>query len=260
MSGALHTRARLSVLTGSAPWLGADFWFCPEFFWRNPRGKPEPAVLSLTLPTDSPHVLEREALAGLCNEQGDAEGADAMDGVREALRSRLAQALWQGAPVRTSPGVRLVPVEQARWPEALPAEVSPDHALDRLDIERPQVPAAMGMLQAALNEKPVKERLFSDLLRMPAAGGGWELARLELSYEGPQIDAGALLSYVLAWEGRSVPLSHWADVLASELMGACKPTKLSLVLRVARRQGVALTSWRTNYPQQPPAWALWHLQ
>jgi NADPH-dependent 7-cyano-7-deazaguanine reductase QueF len=118
----------------------------------------------------------------------------------------------------------------------------------------------MGMLQAALNEKPVKERLFSDLLRMPAAGGGWELARLELSYEGPQIDAGALLSYVLAWEGRSVPLSHWADVLASELMGGCKPTKLSLVLRVARSQGVALTSWRTNYPQQPPAWALWRLQ
>jgi 7-cyano-7-deazaguanine reductase len=254
MSDVLHVRPRLPVPAGTAPWLGADFWFCPEFFWRNPRGKPEPGVLILTLPTDSPAVLEREGLAALCTVQ------DSADGVREAVRSRLAQALWCGAAPRTLPGVQWMSAAQARWPEWLPPDVSPDHALDRLDIERPQAPAAAGMLQAALDEKPVKERLFSDLLRMPAAGGGWELARLELSYEGPQIDAGALLTYVLAWEGRSVPLSHWADVLAGELMGACKPAKLSLVLRVARRQGVAVTSWRTNHPQQPPAWALWRLQ
>ena len=239
--------ARPAPAAGMAPWLGADFWWCPPVAWSGDH------TLWLTLPVDSPWALDPAHATVIL--AGDWAGADT-DTLRAGLRAQLQTRLWGDGPVRSSAGVRLGPPDEA--PATVRALESADACLDRLDVDAPAAPASADMLQAAWDEKPVSEHLFTERLCVPDGQGGWVRARLALDYSGPQIGPGSLMAYVLAWRHRQVPLPLWADALASDIAQRCRPSRLSLQLHLASADGeVAVSCWRTNHPQQSPAWARW---
>jgi 7-cyano-7-deazaguanine reductase len=249
MSVALGRHPRPVPAAGTAPWLGADLWWCPPRVWSGPQ------ALWLTLPVDGPWALEPAHAPALLAGDWAAQAGDS-DALRAGLRSHLHTLLWAGGPARSSAGVRLSPPEQA--PAAVPRPESPDACVDRLDVDAPTVPASADMLQAAWDEKPVSEHLFTERLCMPDGQGGWVRARLALDYSGPQIAPGSLMAYALAWRHRPVAMPLWADALASDIAQRCRPSRLSLQLHLASADGgLAVSSWRTKHPQQPPAWARW---
>jgi 7-cyano-7-deazaguanine reductase len=212
-------------------------------------------ALWLTLPVDSPWALNPAHAPALLASEHLAWNSDA-NALRASLRSHLHSLLWGEGAVRSSAGVRLGAPNET--PAAVRAPESADACLDRLDVDAPAAPASVDMLQAAWDEKPVSEHLYTERLCVPDNGGGWQRARLSLDYSGPQIEPGRLMAYALAWRHRSVALPLWADALASDIAQRCRPSRLSLQLHLASADGdVAVSCWRTNHPQQPPAWARW---
>lgn len=241
---------RLEVIgPGVRPCLGADFWWYPL------TTRSSPAALWLTLPADSPWALD-----ALCDGTAELMASVASvhdpEALRATVKAQLQTLQWRADRARSAVGVRLASLDDQ--PARLVSPVSTAACIDRLDVSAPDQPAHPDMLQAAWDEKPVSEHLFTERLRMPNGRGGWVHARLSLDYSGPHIEPGSLVTYALAWRRRRVPLPLWVDALAIDIAQRCRPSRLSLQLHLASADGgVAVSGWRTNHPQQPPAWARW---
>jgi 7-cyano-7-deazaguanine reductase len=148
-------------ITGSVPFLGADLWTAFELSWLNPRGKPQVAIAHITIPCESTHIVESKSFKLYLNSFNNSR-FDSADTVRERIRTDISAAIWQGGPVRSAAGVRLL------LPELFDCE--PVHELeglsiDRLDVECTRYQPAPELLSAALHEQPVTETLTSDLLK-----------------------------------------------------------------------------------------------
>jgi 7-cyano-7-deazaguanine reductase len=249
MSDTIGLCRRPEPVPGVAPWLGADFWWCPPALWGAPPGS---GAAWLTLPVNSPFALSPTHAPALLA----GSWVEAPDALRTQLRAHLQTHLWGDRVALSAPGVRLGAIDEA--PSNVNAPDSTDARLDRLEVDTPTAAANADMLQAAWDDKPVSEHLFTERLCMSDGRGGWLRARLSLDYSGPQIEPGSLMAYVLAWRHRSVALPLWADALASDIAQRCRPSRLSLQLHLASTDGgLAVHSWRTNHPQQPPVWARW---
>ena len=49
-------------LTGTLPFFGIDIWNAYEVSWLNLRGKPQIAIATITVPADSPNIIESKSL------------------------------------------------------------------------------------------------------------------------------------------------------------------------------------------------------
>src|SRR5690349_4624129 len=122
----LPKRAELG-LHGAAPFFGADLWTAFELSWLTPRGKPQVAIAQVTVPCETPNIIESKSFKLYLNSFSNT-AFDSADAVRDRLRADLAEALWRGADRQASIGVRLV------LPEAFDQE--PVHELDGLSLDR----------------------------------------------------------------------------------------------------------------------------
>ena len=55
-------RTHLGLTEGKLPFLGADLWTGYEVSWLNPKGKPQLALLQLTVPCETPNLVESKSL------------------------------------------------------------------------------------------------------------------------------------------------------------------------------------------------------
>src|SRR6478736_4444548 len=99
-------RAELG-LASALPFFGADLWTAFELSWLNPRGKPQIAIAYLTVPCESPNIVESKSLKLYLTSFSNTVFASA-DEVRERLRVDLAEAAWRDGEGSGSVGVRLV--------------------------------------------------------------------------------------------------------------------------------------------------------
>jgi len=50
-------RAEIGI-AGDPPFFGADLWTAYELSWLNPRGKPQVAIAHITVPCETPNIVE----------------------------------------------------------------------------------------------------------------------------------------------------------------------------------------------------------
>ena len=117
-------RAELGI-TGTPPFFGADMWTVFELSWLNLRGKPQVALAHITVPCESPHIVESKSFKLYLNSFNNTRFADARD-VRERIRADINAAVGTGVGVKTL-GPELFDREEV-------AEMSGLN-LDRLDVE-----------------------------------------------------------------------------------------------------------------------------
>ena len=91
-------------ITGALPFFGADLWTAFELSWLNPRGKPQVAIAHITVPCETPNIVESKSLKLYLGSFSNTVFASA-DAVRERLRTDLAEALWRGGATPASIGV-----------------------------------------------------------------------------------------------------------------------------------------------------------
>ena len=231
-------------LTQTLPFLGADMWTAYELSWLNLRGKPQVALAHITVPCESPHIVESKSFKLYLNSFTNTRFADARD-VRERIRADLNAAVGAGVGVKTL-GPELFDRELVHELEGL--------NLDRLDVECIHYTPAPELLFAEFDEPPVNETLVSNLLKSNCLVTGQpDWGSVQISYSGPQINQEGLLQYLVSFRNHNEFHEQCVERIFMDVWTRCKPARLSVYARYTRRGGLDINPFRTSYPQALPA-------
>ena len=232
------------------PFMGADLWTAYELSWLNARGKPLVALAQITVPCETPNIVESKSLKLYLNSFSNTRFVDSAE-VLASLRADLSEAAWRGSDQSGSVGIKLLNAEQFAQQSVQELD---GLSLDRLDIACDLFHPAPELLSAALEEQPVSEVLTSQLLKSncPVTGQP-DWASLQISYSGPQIDQEGLLQYIVSFRNHNDFHEQCVERIYLDIWTRCKPTKLSVYARYTRRGGLDINPFRTSHPQPLPA-------
>ena len=245
----LPQRAELG-LHDAVPFFGADLWSAFELSWLTPRGKPQVAIAHITVPCETPNLVESKSFKLYINSFSNSPFASA-DEVRQRIRLDVSEATWRGAATQSSVGVRLLLPDQFDREQVQELD---GLSLDRLDIECTQYTPAPELLAAAAGEPPVQEVLTSNLLKSncPVTGQP-DWGSVQIRYSGPQIDQGGLLRYLVSFRNHNEFHEHCVERIFVDVWQRCKPVKLAVYARYTRRGGLDINPFRTSHPMPVPA-------
>ena len=82
-------RAEIGI-TGTQPFFGADLWTAFELSWLNARGKPQVALAHVTVPCETPNIIESKSFKLYLNSFNGTR-FDSSEAVRERLRTEVEQ-------------------------------------------------------------------------------------------------------------------------------------------------------------------------
>ena len=243
---------RDEIGVGANPiFFGADLWTAYELSWLNAKGKPQIALAHITLPADSPNIIESKSFKLYLNSFNNTrlEGQD--HGV-QALHDLLAHDLSDAAGARVAVRIEIFPLSTERDKRAVIAtfDATP---LDRLDIECSRYTPAPELL-ATLDEPPIEESVYSDLLKSNCLVTGQpDWGSVQISYFGAPIDHAALLQYLVSYRNHNEFHEQCVERIFMDIWQRCNPTRLSVYARYTRRGGLDINPYRTSFPGVLPA-------
>jgi 7-cyano-7-deazaguanine reductase len=235
-------RAEIGV-SGTPPFFGADMWTLYELSWLNLRGKPQVALAQVTVPCESPNIVESKSLKLYLNSFNNSRFADARE-VRERIRADLSAATGVGIGIKTI-GPELFDREPVHEMDGL--------NLDRLDVECLHFTPAPELLFAEADEPPVTETLTSNLLKSNCLVTGQpDWGSVQIAYSGPAINQEGLLQYLVSFRNHNEFHEQCVERIFMDVWARCKPIKLSVYARYTRRGGLDINPFRCSYPAQLP--------
>ena len=243
-------RAEIGLADRAAPFFGADLWTAFELSWLNLRGKPQVALAHITVPCETPNIIESKSFKLYLNSFNNTRFADAAM-VQARIRTDISEAAWRGSDTPSTVGVRIL------LPELFDQE--PVHeldglSLDRLDMDFDTYSPDPSLLSAALDEAPVSEVLTSNLLKSNCLVTGQpDWGSVQISYSGPQIDQAGLLKYLVSFRNHNEFHEQCVERIFMELWPRCQPIKLTVYARYTRRGGLDINPFRTSHPGTLPA-------
>lgn len=241
-------RSELGI-TAAPPFFGADLWTAFELSWLNLRGKPQVALAHITVPCETPNLIESKSFKLYLNSLNNTRFADA-DEVQARIRADVSEAAWRGADRSATVGVKLL------LPEVFDRE--PVHELDgllldRLDVECTRYQPAPELLTAQFDQAPVSEVLVSHLLKSNCLVTGQpDWGSVQIAYSGPQIDQEGLLQYLVSFRNHHEFHEQCVERIFMDIRERCKPIKLTVYARYTRRGGLDINPLRTSHPQALP--------
>ncbi len=258
---ARHTKRAELGIQNTLPFMGADLWTAYELSWLNTRGKPHIALAHITVPCETPCIVESKSFKLYLNSFNNTR-FDSIDAVRERIATDIGQAAWNqvGSTPGNNPadrptpprrvGVKLIPPELFTTEKI--AELQ-GVQLDRLDLDCSHYTPTPALLTSAMHEKPVSEVLVSHLLKsncLVTSQPDW--GSVQISYSGPQIDQAGLLQYIVSFRNHNEFHEQCVERIYTDIMVRCQPTQLTVYARYTRRGGLDINPWRTNHPQALP--------
>jgi len=241
-------RAEIGI-TGASPFFGADLWTALELSWLNPRGKPQVALAHITVPSESPHIIESKSFKLYLNSFNNTVFKDARE-VQDRLRTDLSEAAWRGAAQPSSVGVRLLAPELF---DQEPVHELDGLSLDRLDVECTRYTPAPELLRADHDEAPVTEVLTSNLLKSNCLVTGQpDWGSVQIRYSGAQIDQEGLLQYLVSFRNHNEFHEQCVERIFMDIWQRCQPTQLTVYARYTRRGGLDINPFRTSHPGALP--------
>ena len=235
-------RAELGV-AGTPPFFGADMWTAYELSWLNLRGKPQVALAHITVPCESPNMIESKSFKLYLNSFTNTRFADARD-VRERIRADVSAAAGSGIGIKTL-GPELFDREPVHEMDGM--------NLDRLDVECIHYTPAPELLFAEFDEPPVTETLTSNLLKSNCLVTGQpDWGSVQIAYTGPQVNQEGLLQYLVSYRNHNEFHEQCVERIFMDVWTRCKPIKLSVYARYTRRGGLDINPFRCSHPMQSP--------
>ena len=235
------------------PFFGADMWTAFELSWLNLRGKPQVALAHFTIPCESPNIIESKSFKLYLNSFNNSQFPDA-EAVLAHLRADVNEAVWRGATVQSSVGVRLIGPELF---DREPIYELDGLNLDRLDIECNRYTPAPDLLKTLDDQGnaqgPVSEVLVSNLLKSNCLVTGQpDWGSVQISYTGAAIDQEGLLQYLVSFRNHNEFHEQCVERIFMDVWTRCKPLKLTVYARYTRRGGLDINPFRTSHPQALP--------
>jgi 7-cyano-7-deazaguanine reductase len=236
-------------LDGALPFFGADLWTAYELSWLTPRGKPQVALAHITVPCETPNIIESKSFKLYLGSFSNHSFASS-DEVRDRIRADVSEAAWRGNATQSSVGVRILLPDQF---DAEPIHELDGLSLDRLDIECTRYTPAPELLKTAVDQQPVNETLVSNLLKSNCLVTGQpDWGSVQVRYSGPQIDQGGLLQYIVSYRNHNEFHEPCVERMFMDIWTRCKPTKLAVYARYTRRGGLDINPFRSSHPQAAP--------
>lgn len=239
-----RVEGRIAVgLSGALDCCGQDVWTGYEFSWLNERGKPEVAVLRLTVAVESSHIVESKSMKLYLNGYAQTR-FESKSKVRDRLAEDLSQA-FSGAVV-----VDLLALAE---PSLGVSELTGE-CLDELDVEITDYQRNPDLLVPAATqgakETPVTQVLTSHLFRSlcpVTAQPDW--ASVIVSYSGAAIDQAGLLKYLISYRQHQAFHETTVERIYADIWERCQPEKLSVSGRFLRRGGLDISPTRSSESQ-----------
>ncbi|MDB5853492.1 MAG: cyclohydrolase [Herminiimonas sp.] len=225
-------------ISGTLPFFGIDIWNAYEVSWLNMRGKPQIAILTITVPADSPNIIESKSLKLYLNSfnQTRLGGNEAM---LELLRGDLSAGF--GSPVHIS-------LSTPDTFGTLAMGQLDGMLLDRLDIEIESYSPDATLLRSMQDQGPVEESLVSHLLKSNCLVTGQpDWGSVQIQYVGAPIDQEGLLRYLIGFREHNEFHEQCVERIFMDLLRQCKPQKLAVYARYTRRGGLDINPWRSNF-------------
>lgn len=236
-------------LGAQLPFFGADTWTAFELSWLNLRGKPQLALAHITVPCETPNIIESKSFKLYLNSFNNTRFADAAD-VLARLRADLSEAAWRGAASPATLGVRLLGPELF---DREPVCELDGLSLDRLDVACERYSPAPDLLRTTQGEPPVNETLVSNLLKSNCLVTGQpDWGSVQIRYSGDAIDQEGLLQYLVSFRNHNEFHEQCVERIFMDIWQRCKPTRLTVYARYTRRGGLDINPFRTSHPQTLP--------
>jgi len=230
-------------LTGTLPFMGVDIWNAYELSWLNMRGKPQVAIATITVPADSPNIVESKSFKLYLNSFNQTRLANT-DALLALMRDDLAAGF--GAPVH-------IALTQPENFDKLKMGELDGLLLDRLDIEVDSYSPMPSLLSSTRGEAPVEEMLVSHLLKSNCLVTGQpDWASVQIHYVGPQIDQEGLLRYLIGFREHNEFHEQCVERIFVDIQRQCVPQKLAVYARYTRRGGLDINPWRSNFSGPRP--------
>jgi 7-cyano-7-deazaguanine reductase len=221
----------------SLPFGGYDIWNAWELSWLDPGGRPRVAIGELTVPCESPNLIESKSLKLYLDSLNQMRHAS-LDEVGERIQEDLSGVAGASVRARLSTltdgaGSRLaeLPGTCIDEEEVSPGDYLPDPELLKT---RPG--------------DPVSETLHSHLLKSNCRITGQpDWASLLIRYRGRPIDRGALLLYVISFRNYRIFQEPCVERIFVDLLRRCEPSELTVHARYTRRGGLDINPFRSNF-------------
>ena len=229
-------RGEIGIDDKTLPFVGHDGWNAYELSWLDVRGKPHVAVARLTVPADSPNLIESKSLKLYLNSFNSERLTDA-----EELRARVEQDLSAVAGTLVTMQFGLPPMAP-----------DPGENIDAIDVDVDDYgPPNADLLHADVAF--VTETLTSDLLKSncPVTGQP-DWATIIISYQGPKIARAGLLKYLASYRDHREFHEQCVERIFMDLMTRCRLQSLSVQACYTRRGGIDINPWRATTDHVAP--------
>jgi 7-cyano-7-deazaguanine reductase len=221
-------------------WHGQDIWTGYEFSWLNQKGKPKVAVLRLTVPALSSHIVESKSMKLYLN--GFAQTRfDSVPAVSERLTKDLGSAF--GGEV----GVELLALADSSLDVGeLQGECLDEQDVAITDFQRNPDLLALSVSDGT-DDVSVTQELMTHLFRSlcpVTAQPDW--ASVLVSYTGAPIDRAGLLKYLVSYRQHQAFHETTIERIYADIWERCQPEKLSVSGRFLRRGGLDISPTRSS--------------
>ena len=238
-------RAELGIDATAArlPFVGEDLWNAYEVSWLNPRGKPVVALAEFRVPAESPCLIESKSFKLYLNSFNQERINDAAT-LTALLQRDLSAAAGAEVQVSLSP----LSARPDRQIAALPGAL-----LDDIDIAIDCYSPEASLLAARFSGPVVEETLHSHLLKSNCLVTGQpDWGAVVVRYRGPQIDRAALLRYIVSFRQHNEFHEQCVERIFCDISAQCRPERLEVWARYARRGGLDINPWRSSHAGSPP--------
>lgn len=230
-----ESRAAIGV-PAALPFTGVDVWNAYELSWLDARGKPEVAIATLTVPADSPTLIESKSLKLYLNSLASERFAD-MAALAATIAADLSAAAGAAVAVTTTPRAGFAGLALAEL-----AGACIDDLAIAIDHYGPPQPAFLGATGDAGEETLVSHLLKSNC---PVTGQP-DWASVQIRYRGPRLDRAGLLRYLVSYREHAGFHEQCVERIFIDLMRRCAPQALSVYARYTRRGGLDINPWRAT--------------
>jgi len=222
------------------PFFGVDLWNSYEMSWLNNRGVPQMGILTLSIPAESPFLLESKSaklyLASF-NQSRFSTSSEVLSCIQKDISSALrmdVEVSFQSLSVQ--------------WP----AQIFSGTCIDDLDVSIDSYDYQPNLLQI-LPFDMNKERLYSHVLRTvcPVTGQP-DWASVFIEYSGAEIVKESLLRYLVSLRCHSIFHEMAIERIFVDIMERCSPKFLSIYGAFTRRGGIDINPFRSTDAVLPP--------
>ena len=221
---------------------GADVWTCYELSWLNPNGLPQVAIADVAIDFKSENLIESKSFKLYLNSFNQTKFASI-----EEVEETIAKDLNQCASGQVS-----VKIHKLADYTNQPIMNFAGDCIDEQEIQIDSYAFSNQYLENVAEGDIVEETLVSHLLKsncLITSQPDW--GSVQIHYIGKQLNREKLLRYLVSFREHNEFHEQCVERIFTDLMQFAKPEKLTVYARYARRGGLDINPFRSNFESVP---------